>query len=75
MFANKNIPDAIDTADKNALNSWADKFDVTKVKLRAAINAVGNNAVDVEKHLLKHHTNDTRQSLPMAKRSGRRNAK
>jgi hypothetical protein len=53
-IADKQGSDLIDTNDQNALNSWAEKFDVTKVKLKAAINAVGNKPEDVEKYLAKN---------------------
>ena len=35
------------------MSAWSDKFDVTKVKLKAAINAVGASAKDVETYLKK----------------------
>jgi len=36
------------------LRAWADKFDVTKAKLKAAVNAVGNSPKDVESYLKKN---------------------
>jgi len=45
--------DFINAADQKTLVSWADKFDVTKAKLKAAINAVGNSPDDVEKYLIR----------------------
>ncbi|MDO3627633.1 DUF3606 domain-containing protein [Mucilaginibacter sp. BT774] len=47
------IPDqqTIDNGDDVELRIWADKFGVTKVKLKAAINAVGPSAKVVEAYL------------------------
>ena len=42
-----------DINNQNELASRADKFDVTKAKLKAAINAAGNSPADVEKYLVK----------------------
>jgi len=47
------IPDkqSINNSDDAELRIWADKFGVTKVKLKAAINAVGPSAKAVEAYL------------------------
>jgi hypothetical protein len=47
------IPDkqTINNSDDAELRIWADKFGVTKVKLKAAINAVGSSAKAVEAYL------------------------
>lgn len=41
----------INNSDDVELRMWADKFGVTKVKLKAAINAVGSSAKAVEVYL------------------------
>lgn len=41
----------INNSDDAELRTWADKFGVTKVKLKAAINAVGPSAKAVEAYL------------------------
>jgi hypothetical protein len=43
----------INAEDDLELTWWSDKLDVTKVKLKAAINAVGNSAKQVEAYLRK----------------------
>ena len=43
----------INMDDDKDLRAWADKFDVTKAKLKAAVNAVGNSPKDVESYLKK----------------------
>ena len=47
------IPDnqTINNNDDAELRLWADKFNTTKVKLKAAINAVGPSAKAVEVYL------------------------
>jgi hypothetical protein len=47
------IPDkqTINNSSDAELRIWADKFNVTKVKLKAAINAVGSSAKAVETYL------------------------
>ena len=39
------------------LRDWADKFGVTREELRAALQAVGDKAADVERYLRgkRHH--------------------
>ena len=49
-----NVPDKINVADETEMRIWADKFDVTKAKLKAAINAIGNNPKDVESYLKRN---------------------
>ena len=44
----------INMDDDKDLRAWADKFDVTKAKLKAAVNAVGNSPKDVESYLKKN---------------------
>jgi hypothetical protein len=43
--------DTIDSTDDAVLRAWADRLNVTKVRLKAAINAVGNSAKAVEAYL------------------------
>lgn len=45
--------DRINVNEKHELLYWSDKFDITKVKLKAAVNAVGSLAQDVEVYLKK----------------------
>jgi hypothetical protein len=45
--------DKINVNEDNELRKWTEKFDVTKVKLKAAINAVGTSVKDVEAYLKK----------------------
>ena len=52
--ADKNkLAEVIDVKEVGALRAWADKFDVTTAKLKAAVNAVGNSSKDVEIYLQK----------------------
>jgi hypothetical protein len=48
------ITPIINLDEDKDLRAWADKFDVTKAKLKAAVNAVGNSPKDVESYLKKH---------------------
>lgn len=48
------ITEVINMNDDKDLRAWADKFDVTKAKLKAAVNAVGNSPKDVEFYLKKN---------------------
>ena len=41
----------INSSDDAELRAWADRLNVTKVKLKAAINAVGPSAQAVETYL------------------------
>jgi hypothetical protein len=43
----------INVLEDNELRAWSDKLDVTKVKLKAAVNAVGPFVKDVEAYLRK----------------------
>ena len=43
----------INVLDAFELNYWTEKLDVTKVKLKAAVNAVGPAVKDVESYLKK----------------------
>jgi hypothetical protein len=43
----------IDVSEKREVDYWTEKFDITKVRLKAAINAVGDSAKDVEAYLNK----------------------
>jgi hypothetical protein len=44
-------PDRIDPNDEQELARWAKKLDATPEQLRAAVQAVGDKAADVEMHL------------------------
>jgi hypothetical protein len=52
-MAENNTPssDRIDINDKAACESWAHKLNVTHEQMREAIDAVGSDASEVEKHL------------------------
>jgi len=41
----------IDKNQDHELREWADKFGVTKVRLKAAINAAGDSVKDLEVYL------------------------
>ena len=43
----------IDIYKPNELTYWADKFGVTNVKVKAAVNAVGTSVKSVEAYLKK----------------------
>jgi|GEM_PF-2786635 len=43
----------IDVSQQREVDYWTEKFDITKVRLKAAINAVGDSAKDVEAYLRK----------------------
>jgi hypothetical protein len=45
--------DNINLQEDYELRHWSDKFDVTKVRLKAAVNAVGPSAKAVEAYLKK----------------------
>jgi hypothetical protein len=45
--------DTINIGDKNDVDYWIEKFDVTKVRLKAAVNAVGPAVKDVAVYLKK----------------------
>jgi hypothetical protein len=44
-------PDRIDVQDHEALERWAKKLDASPEQLREAVQAVGDQAADVEAHL------------------------
>jgi hypothetical protein len=44
-------PDRIDLKDEQAMARWAQKLDCTPEQLREAVQAVGDQATDVEMHL------------------------
>jgi len=44
----------INVNDTHEVNYWTEKLDVTKVRLKAAVNAVGPVARDVEAYLKKN---------------------
>lgn len=48
-------PDAgkINISDKKEVDYWTEKFDVTKVRLKAAVNAAGPEVKDVAAYLKK----------------------
>lgn len=43
--------DKINNNDDAELRAWADRLNVTKVQLKAAVNAVGSSAKPVEAYL------------------------
>lgn len=43
----------INISDKQEVDYWTEKFDVTRVRLKAAINAVGPVVKDVTSYLKK----------------------
>jgi hypothetical protein len=43
----------INVSEKNEADYWTEKLGITKVKLKAAVNAVGADAKDVEAWLKK----------------------
>ena len=47
------INDEIDVRKPAELSYWADKFEVTNVKLKAAVNAAGPSVKAVETYLRK----------------------
>jgi hypothetical protein len=46
--------DLINITEAYEVRDWADKFGVTHVQLKAAVNAVGNSAKKVEAYLRKN---------------------
>jgi len=44
-------PDRIDLQDEQELARWAQRLDATPEQIRAAVQAVGDRAADVEMHL------------------------
>lgn len=44
-------PDRIDINDETARTEWARRLDATEEQLREAVQAVGDQAADVEMHL------------------------
>ncbi|HEY9000642.1 MAG TPA: DUF3606 domain-containing protein [Mucilaginibacter sp.] len=56
---NESSPDKerIDISDADQLTYWTDKFDTTKVRLKAVVNAVGPSVKDVEAYLRKNNRN------------------
>jgi len=55
-------PDRIDVNDPQALQRWAKELDATPQQLREAVQAVGDQAADVEMHLkgVRSSTNEDR---------------
>lgn len=55
-------PDRIDVNDQQSLSQWAKKLDATPEQLREAVQAVGDQAADVEMHLkgVRSTTNEER---------------
>ena len=49
----KPVAERINALEDKELRAWSDKLDVTKVKLKAAVNAVGPFVRDVEAYLRK----------------------
>jgi hypothetical protein len=47
------VKEQINVNDPNAIAFWTEKLDVTKVKLKAAVNAAGPAVKDVEAYLKK----------------------
>lgn len=46
--------DLINISEAYEVRDWADKFGVTHVQLKAAVNAVGNSSQKVEAYLKKN---------------------
>jgi hypothetical protein len=44
-------PERIDLSDEQAMAHWAEKLDATPEQIREAVDAVGDQAADVEMHL------------------------
>ncbi|MGZ3755225.1 MAG: DUF3606 domain-containing protein [Mucilaginibacter sp.] len=49
----KHYPERINPNVDKELRAWSDKLDVTKARLKAAINTVGNSVKDIEAYLKK----------------------
>lgn len=47
------IVELIDVSDDERVRVWVDRFDITKAKLKTAVNAVGNSSKEVEIYLQK----------------------
>ena len=75
----KAASERIDVNDKAACESWVKKLNVTHEQMREAIDAVGDNASDVEMHLkgVRSTSNDERvekalkQDSPSGDKPGR----
>lgn len=68
-----NGPEAerIDVKSDQGLQGWAKKFDVTPSQIRDAVQAVGNQAADVEMHLKGSHATTNADREAKAERSGK----
>lgn len=51
MTTSPSQSDRIDLDDETSLERWAGKFDATPEQIREAVEAVGDQAPDVEMHL------------------------
>jgi hypothetical protein len=62
----------IDISDQAACERWAKKLDVTHEQMREAIEAVGDDASDVEMHLkgVRSTSNDERVEKALKKEGG-----
>jgi hypothetical protein len=62
----------IDVRDDSELGSWAKKFDATPDQIRAAVEAVGHGAADVEMYLKGTHatTNADQEARAEGERGG-----
>lgn len=62
----------IDLNDPAACEQWAKKLNVTHQQMREAVQAVGDNASDVEMHLkgVRSTSNDERIEKAMGQRDG-----
>jgi hypothetical protein len=47
--------DEIDVNKKDEVEHWTRRFDISKVQLKAAVNAVGTTPVNVEAYLKKKY--------------------
>ena len=50
----------IDMEDRKQVAFWTEKLDLTKVQLKAAVNAAGNIAVDVVNYLEKRNKKEAK---------------
>ena len=58
----------IDVQDDDALRAWAKKLDATPEQVREAVQAVGDQAPDVEMHLKGSHATTNAEQEARAER-------
>ena len=58
----------IDVHDERALQEWATKLDATPEEIRDAVQAVGDQAADVEMHLKGSHATTNAEQEARAER-------